>query len=140
MEEPLIRPATPADLPAIEAIGGSWQTILHQDDRELAAEQWAHTGAEGRPFRGMLRLQRPDGEVRWLENSDAARVVSFERAVAGQGESFAVVVNLSSQPFSGTVNAPAGVWEDITPAAVAAAVTLPKISLAAWEFRVFQRR
>jgi glycosidase len=115
---------------------------------ERAPIQWQV--AERRPhvaeyYRQLAMLRRAHpaftrGEVRWLENSDAARVVSFERAVAGQGEGFTVVVNLSSQPFSGTVNAPAGVWEDITPLAASAAVTLPKISLAAWEFRVFQRR
>lgn len=115
---------------------------------ERARIQWEV--AERRPqvadyYRQLAMLRRAHpaftrGEVRWLENSDGARVVSFERAMPGHDESFAVVVNLSSQPFAGTVTAPAGVWEDITPAAASGAVTLPKISLAAWEFRVFRRR
>jgi diguanylate cyclase (GGDEF)-like protein/PAS domain S-box-containing protein len=51
---------------AIDALGGNWQRFLHEDDKALAAEQWARTGAIGRAFRGMLRLQRPEGEVRWV--------------------------------------------------------------------------
>src|SRR6185436_3531685 len=39
------------------------------------------------------------GSVRWLRNSDEARVLSYERATTG--ESLMVAVNLSSQPWSG---------------------------------------
>jgi len=48
------------------AIGSNWQPFLHPDDRAMLAEQWALTGAEGKPFRGMLRVVRPDGAVRWV--------------------------------------------------------------------------
>jgi glycosidase len=115
---------------------------------EHAPIQWEV--AERRPhvseyYRQLAVLRRAHpafthGDLRWLQNSDESRVLSFERAAAGESGSFAVVVNLSSQPFSGTVEAPSGAWEDITPAAPVAAVTLPRISLAAWEFRVFRRR
>ena len=49
-----------------EAIGHNWQKILHPDDRPVLAELWASSGAVGKPFRGMLRLVRPDGAVRWV--------------------------------------------------------------------------
>ena len=48
------------------AIGGTWQSFIHPDDRQTMADQWAATGAQGMPFRGMLRVVRPDGQVRWL--------------------------------------------------------------------------
>ena len=51
---------------AVDALGDNWQRFLHDEDRALASEQWAQTGELGRPFRGMLRLVRPDGEVRWV--------------------------------------------------------------------------
>ncbi len=115
---------------------------------ERAPIQWEV--AERRPhvseyYRQLAMLRRAHpaftrGDVSWLKNSDESRVLGFQRAVAGQAEAFTVVVNLSSQPFSGTVDTQAGNWEDITPAAPTTAVTLPKISLAAWEFRVFRRR
>lgn len=81
------------------------------------------------------------GDVRWLANSGEQRVLSFARS--GAGESLVVVANLSSQPFSGTVQADAGVYADITPGAQPAAERAgspSQLSLGPWEFRVFQRR
>ena len=49
-----------------DAIGRNWQHIIHPDDRALMAEQWATSGAAGKPFRGMVRVVRPDGVVRWV--------------------------------------------------------------------------
>jgi glycosidase len=89
------------------------------------------------------------GEVRWLSNADEQRVVSFER-VSGN-ESLIVVINLSSSPFAGIVDAGVGAFQDITPDWQAGAkdaqgspikwraATLPAVYLAAWEFRVFSR-
>ncbi|HEY2812657.1 MAG TPA: PAS domain S-box protein [Acidimicrobiales bacterium] len=48
------------------AIGSFWQPFLHPDDRSTMAEQWASSGAQGKPFRGMLRVVRPEGQVRWV--------------------------------------------------------------------------
>ena len=48
------------------AIGNNWQQIIHPDDRAIMAEQWAGSGALGKPFRGMVRVVRPDGAVRWV--------------------------------------------------------------------------
>ena len=51
---------------ADDALGRNWQTIIHPDDRAVMAEQWAASGALGQPFRGMVRVVRPDGAVRWV--------------------------------------------------------------------------
>jgi cyclomaltodextrinase / maltogenic alpha-amylase / neopullulanase len=80
------------------------------------------------------------GAVRWLRNGDEQRVLSYERA--GAGETLVVVVNLSSQNYAGTVEIAAGEYREITPGSRApapASATLPAVSLAAWEFRVFSR-
>src|SRR2546423_14203054 len=45
------------------------------------------------------------GEVVWLRNSDDSRVVTFARRDAG--EEIVVTINFSTQPFIGTVEAPA---------------------------------
>ena len=99
-----------------------------------------------------LRRARPAftrGEVHWLNNADEQRVVSFER-VSGN-ESIIVVINLSSLPFAGIVDAGAGPFHDITPDWLAGtkgtegappkrrSVSLPAVYLAPWEFRVFSR-
>jgi diguanylate cyclase (GGDEF)-like protein/PAS domain S-box-containing protein len=49
-----------------DALGQNWQAIIHPDDRAMLAEQWRLTGAAGQPFLGMLRVVRPDGEIRWV--------------------------------------------------------------------------
>jgi diguanylate cyclase (GGDEF)-like protein/PAS domain S-box-containing protein len=51
---------------AEEALGHNWQSIIHPDDRAVMAEQWGSSGALGEPFRGMVRVVRPDGAVRWV--------------------------------------------------------------------------
>ena len=77
------------------------------------------------------------GSVRWLRNSDEARVLSYERATTG--ESLVIAVNLSSQPWSGLVDALAGEYEDITPENAQRTAALPALFLAPWQFRVFRR-
>jgi glycosidase len=76
------------------------------------------------------------GAVRWLRNDDEQRVLSYERA--GAGETLVVVVNLSSQSYAGIVETGPGTYRDITPAAPRTA-TLPAVFLAPWEFKVFSR-
>ncbi|MEY2447891.1 MAG: hypothetical protein QOH79_1367 [Acidimicrobiaceae bacterium] len=51
---------------ASDALGHNWQQIIHPDDRAVMAEQWSSSGALGLPFRGMVRVVRPDGAVRWV--------------------------------------------------------------------------
>ncbi len=77
------------------------------------------------------------GSVRWLPNSDEARVLSYERAATG--ESLVIAVNLSSQPWNGLVDVPAGEYEDITPDVAQRTAALPGLFLAPWQFRIFRR-
>jgi glycosidase len=106
--------------------------------------------AERRPqvlpyYRALAALRRAHpaltrGSVRWLHNDDETRVLSYQRA--GGGETLVVVVNLSSQPYTGVVEAGGGDYRDITPAPAtrdARATTLPAVFLEPWEFRVFRR-
>jgi glycosidase len=106
--------------------------------------------AERRPqvapyYRALAALRRAHpaftrGAVHWLRNSDEQRVLSYERA--GEGESLVVVVNLSSQSYTGIVEAGAGQYQDLTPGVPSAGkrvATLPAVFLAPWEFGVFRR-
>jgi hypothetical protein len=91
------------------------------------------------------------GETLWLVNSDDTRVVSFLRR--GGGEEVLVVVNLSSQPWQGRVEVPAGsAYAEVTPAVPLPVqpggsvperqvrpAALPSIGLDAWGFRLFDR-
>ncbi|HMN45931.1 MAG TPA: DUF3459 domain-containing protein, partial [Povalibacter sp.] len=113
--------------------------------------------AERRPhvegfYKSLISLRRAHpaltrGEVRWLKNADEQRVLSYERSSGG--ESLVVVVNLSSSPFEGRVEVAAGRFQDITPnwqtqtpvtpAKAVQRASLPAVSLAPWEVRVFKR-
>jgi glycosidase len=115
---------------------------------ERTAIQWEM--AERRPqvapfYRALAALRRTHpaltrGAVRWLHNGDEQRVLSYERA--GAGEALVVVVNLSSQNFAGVVEAAPGQYQDVTPERKAAGTrgaNLPAVFLAPWDFRVFRR-
>ena len=113
--------------------------------------QWEMT--ERRPqvtayYRALAALRRAhpaftDGAVHWLHNSDERRVVSYERTGAkGKNESLVVVINLSSQSYTGLVEIDAGRYQDITPVSKEGgrrAAALPAVFLEPWEFRVFSR-
>jgi len=105
-------------------------------------------------YRALAALRRTHtaltrGAVQWLRNGDESRVLSYERA--GAGESLVIAVNLSSLPYSGTVAAPAGDYVEITPEALSRAqvssaqqdskrsAKLPSVVLGPWEVRVFRR-
>ena len=107
-------------------------------------------------YRSMIALRREHpalrrGETLWVNSSAPDRVVSFVRR--GAGEDVLVTVNLSSQPWAGTVDAPAGPpFVEITPAVplpqqpggasperTARTVELPALALDAWGFRLFRR-
>jgi glycosidase len=120
---------------------------------------WA--GAERRPafprlFRDILALRRAHvalrhGETLWVTNSEDARIVSFLRR--GGGEEILIAVNLSSQPWEGRLEAPAGgAFTEITPDVPlpvqpggsvpprkARLTALPALGLDAWGFRLFRR-
>jgi glycosidase len=110
--------------------------------------------AERRPqvapyYRALAALRRAHpaftrGTVRWLRNGDESRVLSWERN--GAGESVVVALNLSSLPFVGLIEVPAGEYRDITPGDVTpdraknrSGASPPAVFLAPWEFRVFRR-
>jgi glycosidase len=93
-----------------------------------------------RVFQQLIALRKAhpalrDGELRWLHNSDEARIVSFSRQDAG--ETLVVAINLSPQPFVGVIDAGSGTYTSVSSAQGA---SLPALSLAAWEFRVFQKQ
>jgi len=92
------------------------------------------------------------GATRWLRNSDESRVVTFSRA--GDDEEIIVAINLSSQPFAGTIEIRGGPFDEITPdiqAPLPADATpqqraarlrtpgLPALALDAWGYRVYRR-
>lgn len=100
-------------------------------------------------YRALSELRRTHpvlrgGELRWVPNSDAARVLSFMRS--DDSETLLIMLNLSTQPFAGTIAAGNAAFEDVTPAALRTGAiaqpgsALPAVSLGAWEFRIFQRR
>jgi glycosidase len=110
----------------------------------------------GRLYRQMIALRRERAALRrggtlWVTSSAPERVVSFLRR--GEGEDVLVAVNLSSQPWTGTVEPPAGArFAEITPGIplpqqpgggtperAARKVELPALALDAWGFRVFAR-
>jgi glycosidase len=115
---------------------------------ERAPIQWEMT--ERRPhvapfYRALSAMRRAHpaftrGTVRWLGNADETRILSFERAAAG--ESLVVVANLSGRSWTGAVEA-GGTYVDITPEAARVggtqAASLPAVTLTPWEFRVFRR-
>jgi len=110
----------------------------------------------GRFYRQMIALRRGHaalrrGETLWVTSSGPDRVVSFVRR--GAAEDVLVAVNLSSQPWTGTLELPAGApFEEITPGVplpqqpgggtpdrAARKVELPALALDAWGFRIFRR-
>lgn len=119
---------------------------------ERAPIQWEM--AERRPqvtsyYRGLAALRRAHpaltrGAVRWLRNDAEQRVLSFERTgpAVGKSESLVVVINLSSQRYTGLVEIEPGKYQDITPDSEEGgrrAAALPAVFLEPWEFRVFSR-
>jgi glycosidase len=90
-----------------------------------------------------LRRAHPalqQGETVWLENGAPERVLTYFRR--GGGEEYLVAINCSNQPFAGVLGAPNGEYEDVTPGedeAARAKISLPALTLGAWEFRVYRR-
>jgi glycosidase len=103
--------------------------------------------AERRPefpkfYKAMIGLRKNSvalrrGDLRWLRNSDEARVLTFMRTSGA--EEILVAVNMTNAPFFGTVEA-AGNFDEITPNIVVKSVGLPGLSLDAFGYRIFRRK
>jgi glycosidase len=101
--------------------------------------------AERRPefprfYRALIALRKAhpalqQGATEWVRNAAPDRIISYVRKTAT--EEFLVVVNGSNRPFIGLVDA-AGAWRDASPLGTHP-VTLPAVSLDAWESRIYSR-
>ena len=95
-------------------------------------------------YQALIALRRTHaaltaGEVVWLENSGAGRVLTFLRRAPN--ETILVAINLSSQPFSGELRGADGDFRDITPAALQPAparAAPPALFLEAWASRIYR--
>jgi glycosidase len=87
-----------------------------------------------------LRKAHPalqQGETEWVRNSDPDRLLTYIRR--GQNEEFLIAINTSNRPYAGIVPV-SGQFEDVTPGVEKkSAVTLPALSLGAWEFRIYRK-
>ena len=102
--------------------------------------------AERRPefprfYKAMIELRKNSlalrrGDLQWLKNSDESRVLTFKRTSGG--EEILIAINLSNQPFFGSVEA-AGAFEEITPEAKTTA-GLPSLALESFGYRIFRRK
>jgi glycosidase len=77
------------------------------------------------------------GETEWLHNSAVDSVLTYIRH--GYGEEFLIAVNTSNQPFTGVIDAPTGDYKDVTPGVDARKISLPAVSLGAFEFRIYEK-
>src|SRR5258708_30894811 len=53
-----------------------FRSIIHPDDRSVMAEQWASSGSLGQPFRGMVRVVRPEDRKSTRLNS-CHQIISY---------------------------------------------------------------
>ena len=107
-------------------------------------------------YQSMIALRKNSialrrGDLTWLKNSDETKVLTFKR-MSGN-EEILVAINLSNQPFFGSVEA-SGNFEEITPDIAAPLppdddkvkpkaktnVALPSLSLDSFGFRIFRRK
>jgi glycosidase len=117
--------------------------------------------AERRPefpkfYKSMIELRKNSialrrGDLTWLKNSDESKVLTFARRSGN--EEILVAINLSNQPFFGSVEAGEN-YEEITPDISASLppdddkaktkakinVGLPALSLDSFGFRIFKRK
>ncbi len=91
------------------------------------------------------------GDLTWLKNADENRILTFVRKSGN--EEIVVAINLSNQPFFGSIEA-GGNFEEITPdiapllppdddkmkAKSKASIALPVLTLDAFGYRNFRKR
>lgn len=58
---------------AEQEMGNGWTEGLHPDDRDLCIETYLKSFSARQPFRVEYRLQRHDGEYRWVEDTGVPR-------------------------------------------------------------------
>lgn len=56
-----------------QEMGNGWAEGLHPDDRDLCIETYLKSFSARQPFRMEYRLQRKDGEYRWVEDTGVPR-------------------------------------------------------------------
>ena len=56
-----------------QELGNGWAEGLHPDDRDLCFETYLKSFSARQPFRMEYRLQRHDGEYRWVEDTGVPR-------------------------------------------------------------------
>ncbi len=86
-------------------LGNDWIAIVHPDDVDAAATQWAAALAEGRPYEAEFRLRRHDGQWRWHiaraapirdASGEVLRWVGTNTDIQDQKESMAALQELNA--------------------------------------------
>ena len=105
-------------------------------------------------YKSMIALRKNSaalrrGDLRWLKNSDEGRILTFKRTIGN--EEILVAINLSNQPFFGSVEIN-GNFEEITPNIYAPLgdeqfkinskgnVGIPVLTLDSFGFRIFRKK
>ena len=105
-------------------------------------------------YKSMIALRKNSaalrrGDLRWLKNSDEGRILTFKRTIGS--EEILVAINLSNQPFFGSVEIN-GNFEEITPNIYAPLgdqqikinskgnVGIPVLTLDSFGFRIFRKK
>ena len=98
-------------------------------------------------YKEMIELRKNSpalrrGDLTWLKNSDESKILTFKKASGN--EEVLIAINMSNQPFFGSVEAN-GNYEEITPQIYSDKnpnqnVGLPSISLDSFAFRIFKRK
>jgi cyclomaltodextrinase len=102
-------------------------------------------------YKGMIDLRKNSvalrrGDLTWLKNSDESRVLTFKRTSGN--ETVLVAINLSNQPFFGSVET-GGNFDEITPTLsddntnktkLKSDAALPSVSLESFGYRIFKRK
>ncbi len=65
-----------------QAIGDGWHGVVHPDDRERVAKEWADATGVGAAFDSEFRMQTPEGRVSWV-SATAIALRDETRAITG---------------------------------------------------------
>lgn len=52
--------------PSNEVMGGSWMNVIHREERETFRTEWIFAREEGAAAAREVRVETPDGQVRWV--------------------------------------------------------------------------